>query len=436
MPKPAPPRRRGAGCREKADEGEALSWITAFPLTAPEFFRLFTSMAATRTPRTQRQVALGLVLAPYFLILLASLHAPALPLPLPTWGRKGSLPLGRELSPSLRTLSPHVWPHPIWSVPILMLIALAPLCATFFIGFELAFGVPLLLREQHAYLDRLKELPEHGFVAPSFGIVHGWRTLLYSLYLELWAKPDVRDFAPLRSDSRLERLCTGFLPATLPPRAGGRPAVPPGLPQRQLDQLAAIDVQVWPQLVKDPRGQLAHLAAPTAAGATDVSRVRLSSTFGDSPLVEVALSPNEGAGAKGLLCLECHCRRREVQRMQCEVAHEHSADCSWHAILCAADARRVCELGWAERGPPIACKSAFQPHFDFAPEGWVFLYAPRNADEAHVLRIIVEAAYRFGSTSEQEPSPPAPAADKAKEPAPSPALQGSKRSTTPRLSVR
>ena len=346
-----------------------------------------------------RRGACAVLLAPYFVLLFASLHAPAVQLPLPSWGRKGVLPLGRELSPSLRTLSPHVWPHPVWAAQAFLVAASLP---TWLLFALLALGVPLLGLEHHAYLDRLKELPAHGFVVPTFGIVHGWRTFFYSLYLEFIARPDVRDFTPLRS---ADRSAAGLLPLSLPPRLGGRPAVPAGLPQRQLNQLAAIDVHAWPALVDDPSGELARLTAPTALGASNSAtcRARLSSRFGGSPPVEVAFSPNEGAGAKGLLCPECDCSRREVLRMQCEIAHEHSADRSWHAILCAADARRVCELGWAERGPPIACKSLFQPHFDFAPEGWVFLYAPRDADEVEVLRIILGAAYKFSSTAGSEP---------------------------------
>ena len=63
--------------------------------------------------------------------------------------------------------------------------------------------------------------------------------------------------------------------------------------------------------------------------------------------------------------------------------------------LRAADARRVCELGWAERGPPVCCRSAFQPHFQFAPQGWVFLYAPRDSAECEALRAVLAASHAF-----------------------------------------
>ena len=49
---------------------------------------------------------------------------------------------------------------------------------------ELA-GVPLFKAEHRDYLERLKETPRHGFVPPEFGIVHGWRTFFYSLYLRI-----------------------------------------------------------------------------------------------------------------------------------------------------------------------------------------------------------------------------------------------------------
>ena len=119
-----------------------------------------------------RRGACAVLLVPYFVLLFASLHAPAVPLPLPGWGRKGVLPLGRELSPSLRTLSPHVWPHPIWAAQAFLIAASLPRL----LFALLVLGVPLLGLEHHAYLDRLKELPAHGFVVPTFGIVHGWRT--------------------------------------------------------------------------------------------------------------------------------------------------------------------------------------------------------------------------------------------------------------------
>ena len=98
-------------------------------------------------------------------------------------GRKGSCRLGWEISPSLRTLSPHLWPHPLWVIALSGMVWCLP------VGWKVRFitagllGVPLLRAEQRAYLRRLKELPEQGFIEPTFGIVHGWRTFFYSLYL-------------------------------------------------------------------------------------------------------------------------------------------------------------------------------------------------------------------------------------------------------------
>mmetsp|Transcript_19646 Transcript_19646/g.64991 ORF Transcript_19646/g.64991 Transcript_19646/m.64991 type:complete len:111 (+) Transcript_19646:425-757(+) len=76
---------------------------------------------------------------------------------------------------------------------------------------------------------------------------------------------------------------------------------------------------------------------------------------------------------------------------------------SWHAVLSTADARRVCELGWAERGPPVCCRSAFQPHFQFAPQGWVFLYAPRDSAECEALRAVLAASHAFALSEASEP---------------------------------
>jgi len=216
----------------------------------------------------RRRALCACLLAPYFLVLVASLHAPRVPLPLPAWGKKGSLPLGRELSPSLRTLSCHLWPHPIWAALVALLFACLPSLSAALLLAELA-GVPHLRAEHRAYLDRLGELPEHGFVPPTFGIVHGWRTFLYSLYLEFVARPDVRDLSPLASGGAC------FLPATLPPRAGARPSVPAGLPQRQTSQLASASVQPWRALLEDADADL------RLTGPSDCRTVACSFAGGD-----------------------------------------------------------------------------------------------------------------------------------------------------------
>lgn len=91
-----------------------------------------------------------------------------------------------------------------------------------------------------------------------------------------------------------------------------------------------------------------------------------------------------------------------MRALQREFAHEHAADGSWHAVLSTADARRVCELGWAERGPPVCCRSAFQPHFEVAPQGWVFLYAPRDSAECEALRAVLAASHAFALSEASE----------------------------------
>ena len=63
-------------------------------------------------------------------------------------------------------------------------------------------------------------------------------------------------------------------------------------------------------------------------------------------------------------------------------------------MLSPLDAFEVCTHGWGERGPPIVIRNAWQ-NFHFAPDGWVFLYAPRNKEELKILRVILEAAYAF-----------------------------------------
>ena len=337
-------------------------------------------------PNRLSSLLCAVICAPYFCVLFAALHAPRFALPVPSWGRKGVGPLGMEISPSLRVSTPHLWPHPIWASPLVVLVVCSRVLLAAAIV-ALLVGAPLLRAEHHAYLDRLKELPKYGFVPPTFGIFHGWRTFLFSLYLEFLARPDVHDLSPLR---RSADLTPSFIPAGLPARVGARPTVPAGLPQRQMDQHSAgRRVPVWPRLVDDPKRQLHGLAKRTV----------LNSKFKAEPRVEVDLSPNEGAGAFGIICLECDCRCPEVARMNREFAHEHSADGSWHVVLSAADAVRVCRLGWAERGPPICVRSVFQPHFSFAPEGWVFLYAPRDEAEAAVVKEILEASHTFASTA-------------------------------------
>lgn len=332
--------------------------------------------------------AMLLALAPYFLVVFLSLHAPNMPLPIPAWGKKKpGGPLGSEVSPNLQLLSPHLWPHPIWilfvGVPFLML---CPTKLILMFALLEILGVPILRAQHYEYLNSLRELPEYGFQSPTFGIIHGWRTLLYSLYLNYVAKPDVRDFLCFRNAPPLS-----FLPHEMPSRVGSRPVVPLGLPQRQHDQCcvdgSVTSVETWSKLVRCSKGNLPDLK----------SRQVFEANFASPHEVAVDLSPNEGAGAKGILCLKCS--RPEVARMQSEIAHEHSVDKSWHVILSASDAGRACELGWAERGPPIVCKTFCQPGFSFAPDGWVFLYAPRDDGEVEVLRTIIEAAHSFAAST-------------------------------------
>jgi hypothetical protein len=69
-------------------------------------------------------------------------------------------------------------------------------------------------------------------------------------------------------------------------------------------------------------------------------------------------------------------------------------DGSWHAVLSPSDAFKVCSSGWGERGPPICCRSIYQ-HFPFAPDGWVFIYAPTTRAEIDVLAMILRASHDF-----------------------------------------
>ena len=110
--------------------------------------------------------------------------------------------------------------------------------------------------------------------------------------------------------------------------------------------------------------------------------------------VKCGPSKLEGSGAYGVCCTGT-CIRPEAAALQNEVAHEHRVDGSWHVVLSPADALLVCNLGWAERGPPIVCQG-------IGPVGWVFLYAPRDDAERAVVQSILRAAVSWGSMPDKE----------------------------------
>ena len=330
----------------------------------------------------------ALLLSPYFVVLFLSINAPRCPLPIPRWARKklrkADGPLGREISPDLRLLSPHHWPHPVWAVPIL---AFAPVlwgsvAGRVVLAAELLVLPCLLALEKHKYLAQIGEDPASGFKPPDPpGIVHGLRSCLYGMYLQHVVRADMLDFSPLLRATASQQAAGRhgcFLPQEFPPRrrGGERPVVIRGLPQRQC-------TMTLPETLEQLRER------------------RLLHGFAAShhpPRISCRLSENEGAGAMGLYCSDC-------PFLGTEFAHEHSVDGSWHAVLSPADALQVCEAGWAERGPPIVCRNCCQ-HFEFAPEGWCFLYAPTTPSDVEVLRKILEASYDFvvsqGSTSKSK----------------------------------
>jgi hypothetical protein len=314
------------------------------------------------------QYSSAVLLLPYFLVLFFSMNAPHLPLPIPNWAKKKKTKhdgaLGSEISPNLRLVSPHHWPHPIWfgviaALSWLLLKHCSIFSATAFLIAELGL-LPLLVHlERRAYLAEIGESPESGFVPPPPpGIAHGTRSCLYSLYVHYVVRADVLDFSPLQHSQ-----VASFITQELPLRGGCRPCVIRGLPQRQTDQ------------------QL-----PLA-----LASVRHQKTFEffvkQYQCCEAKVSINEGAGAHGLYCRNC-------KFLGSEFAHEHSVDGSWHVVLSPSDAYKVCAAGWGERGPPICCRNICQ-HFSFAPEGWVFIYAPTTGAEVDMLAVILRASHDF-----------------------------------------
>ena len=286
---------------------------------------------------------------PYFCVLFLAMRAPSLPLPWPRCDRPGA-----ELASDLRLSTPHRWPHPLWCA------LLAPLA-----GLQLCLavlGAPLLCLERHRYLDELEELPKHNFVHVPGGITHGWRTMLYSLYLRFIVRADCRNYKPLER-AAANSLTACFL-TDLPARPGNRPCVRPGLPQRQVSQVPC-----------------------SAAREGTCSEVfGASGLFCAFDFVRCGPSKLEGSGAFGACCT-CRCRP-EVSSLQGELAYEHRVDGSWHVVLAPADALLVCRRGWAERGPPVVCQG-------IGPVGWIFLYAPRDKSEVAIVRAILRAAVSF-----------------------------------------
>jgi len=318
------------------------------------------------------QIACACMLIPYFIILFAAVNAPDLPLPVPKWARKklrkADGPLGWEISPNFRLVSPHHWPHPIYAAILLGLIVWLASIGHQVVAMALLatqlLCVPLVSLEKQLYLEEIGELPEQGFTPPDPpGIIHGMRSCLYNLYLQFVVRADVLDLSPLtRSTSRAT-----FITHPLPPRASSPPEMIRGLPQRQKDQRLPARLEQ----LKEAATFQALVEAHTCVYAKP--------------------SVNEGAGANGLYCKQC-------PYLSNEFAHEHSVDGSWHCVLSPSDAHHVCSRGWGERGPPIVCKNVCQ-HFSFAPEGWVFLYAPTIPADLEVLHSILEASYAF-TTSE------------------------------------
>jgi len=360
--------------------------------------------------RSWVQHCCAVLLIPYFVILFLSMNAPDIPLPIPHWAKKKKTrhdgPLGNEISPSLRLVSPHHWPHPVWICVILLQswfmlqwpsqfgtgilvveciilpLHISPhhwphpawlgliLMSWFMLHWCSAFGaailvvectlLPLLLStERHAYLAEIEELPESGFTPPlPPGIVHGTRSCMYSLYVHYVVKADVLDFDVLQKSQS-----PSFITTELPPRDSCRPSMIRGLPQRQRNQRLPVEL----------------------------TTVRHQKTFEaitkQHDCCTTKPSINEGAGANGLYCTNC-------QILGSEFAHEHSVDGSWHAVLSPSDAYKVCSNGWGERGPPICCRNICQ-NFAFAPEGWVFLYAPSTDAHVAVLATLLEASHDF-----------------------------------------
>ena len=299
----------------------------------------------------------------YFTVLFISTNAPNFSLWIPTFAKKklkkSDGPLGLEICPSLRLLSPHNWPHPIYTLPYIILLYRFRHVIPIFCISQL-LGIFFLMIEKREYLKAINELPEQGFCRPDPpGIVHGTRSLLYNLYLKFFVRANVLCFKPL---AQLNNART-FLKSKLPPRLDERPAVIRGLPQRQLGQLLPKELST----TKDER--IFSWFEAKVSG------------------VEAKVSINEGAGARGLYSSKCKC-------LGTEFAHEHKVDGSWHCVLSPQDALEVCTLGWGERGPPIVIRNMWQ-NFPFAPDGWVFLYAPRTEEDLKILRTILEAAYSF-----------------------------------------
>ena len=71
------------------------------------------------------------------MVLFLSINAPDLALPIPNWAKKKRSKrdgvLGWEISPNLRLVSPHHWPHPVWigAVVTLSLLMISRHCSPF-----------------------------------------------------------------------------------------------------------------------------------------------------------------------------------------------------------------------------------------------------------------------------------------------------------------
>ncbi len=81
-----------------------------------------------------------------------------------------------------------------------------------------------------------------------------------------------------------------------------------------------------------------------------------------------------------------------ISRTKGEVLHVHETEGSLHAVMEPNDAQTVISAGWGELHP-----LAGRPFLGL-PETYVFLYAPRDSDDAERIELIIERALSTATT--------------------------------------
>lgn len=147
----------------------------------------------------------------------------------------------------------------------------------------------------------------------------------------------------------------------IPKRTGNKPTTTPSNPHMQLDQQPSDR-----KLVDELMGW--------AFSLPDISK-------------EHSKISVHGAQA---MCMseEKMCTHCNAFMVETEFAHFHPApDGSMHLGLPQRDVKKVIELGWGEFHPVV--------HKGWLPPNFIMVYAPRNDEEAEVIKKIVFRSYQF-----------------------------------------